>query len=763
MRTRTITLIGALLLVSAGLAQAQNQQQPANGEAQTTATPASSFTPTLGQFDFGYREDATRGDYARYSRFRDLRDGAFLDRFRFDKETQTSLFRAEANNVGYRDQRYFGEFRSIGKLNVSFEWDQIPLYYTGFTSSIYSNAGGGRLVIDDEIQRAIQNAPVVPAVPGITVAQVFRDREIENGLSQAQEYDLKSRRDMARFNMVYTLNRDTDVKFSLKNANRNGAQPYAFAFGTSPGANPVVEFAAPLDDRTTDVKAALEFANAKGLLSVGYNGSWYDNQIPAIQFDNPLRITDQLGGSGAAIGQAVWWPANTAFSVNATGSYKLPRRSRANATISFGRWSQDEPLYPPTLNTALVRPIAIPRTSADAEADIMSMVFGLTSRPIQNVWLNAKYRYYDYDNNTAHFGPVERFMGDTNFAGGETSGTGALDENEPSSFKRQNLDLDASYAPINFLTFGVGYGRENGDRTFRIYESTAEDTFRVTVDSTGNQYFTVRAKYEFSSRTGSGFDPHLLEEVGEQPETRHFDIANRDRSRTTVILSVTPVAYLSFNASVGAGDDDYDETGFGLRDNENRNWSLGFDATPIDTVSFGVSYGYEKYTAYQYSRTANPDSPQFFDPRRDWWLDTDDTVKTIMANLDLIKAFPKTDIRMGFDFNDGEAVYVYGLPANQTVFTTTPLQQLVPINNRLTGGYFDLKYFVRANVALGVAYEYEEYKVDDYSLDTDSVDRLDPRTPTTTPPGGFANTIYSGYLFRPYTAHTVWMRMTYLW
>jgi MtrB/PioB family decaheme-associated outer membrane protein len=754
MRTRTI-LIGALLLASAGLAQAQDQQQPTNGASQTVATPASSFTPTLGTVDFGYRSDSTRGDYARYSRFRDLRDGAFLDRFQFEKETDTSLFRAEANNVGYRDQRYFGEFRSIGKLNVSFEWDQIPLFYSELTESLYTNNGGGRLVIEDGVQQTLQAAGTNAAI---------RDPLIGAAVSGAQQYDMKSRRDLALFNMVYTVNRDVDVRFSLKNANRNGAQPYAFAFGTSPGANPVVEFAAPLDDRTTDVKAALEFANAKGLLSVGYNGSWYDNKIPSIQFDNPLRITDQLGGSGAAIGQAVWWPTNTAFSVNATGSYKLPARSRANATISFGRWSQDETLYPATLNTALVTPVALPRTSADASADIMSMLFGLSSRPARNVWLNAKYRYYDYDNNTAHFGPVERFMGDTNFVtetvGGVT--TRVEDENEPSSFKRQNLDLDASYAPIDYLTFGVGYGREDADRTFRIFENTVDDTFRVTVDSTGNQYFTVRAKYEFSTRTGSGFDPHLLAEVGEHLETRHFDIANRDRSRTTVILSVTPISYLSFNVSGGVGDDDYDETGFGLRDNENRNWSVGFDATPLDTVSFGMSYGYEKFTAYQYSRTANPLSAtdqNFLDPRRDWWLDTDDTVKTIIANLDLIKAFPKTDIRMGFDFNDGEALYVYGLPANQTVFTTTPLRQLVPINNRLTGGYFDLKYFVRANVALGVAYEYEEYKVDDYSLDTDTIDRLDPRNPA----GAYTNTIYSGYLFRPYTAHTVWMRMTYLW
>jgi hypothetical protein len=29
--------------------------------------------------------------------------------------------------------------------------------------------------------------------------------------------------------------------------------------------------------------------------------------------------------------------------------------------------------------------------------------------------------------------------------------------------------------------------------------------------------------------------------------------------------------------------------------------------------------------------------------------------------------------------------------------------------------------------------------------------------------GAFASTFYTGYLFRPYRAHTWWIRTTYLW
>ena len=112
MRTRTI-LIGALLLASAGLTQAQAQQQQTTAQAQTTATPAASFVPKYGRVDFGFRSENVDGDFARYNRFRDWRQGGYLDRFKFEKETETTFFSATANNVGYRDQRYSADFHSM--------------------------------------------------------------------------------------------------------------------------------------------------------------------------------------------------------------------------------------------------------------------------------------------------------------------------------------------------------------------------------------------------------------------------------------------------------------------------------------------------------------------------------------------------------------------------------------------------------------------------------------------------------------------------
>ena len=68
------------------------------------------------------------------------------------------------------------------------------------------------------------------------------------------------------------------------------------------------------------------------------------------------------------------------------------------------------------------------------------------------------------------------------------------------------------------------------------------------------------------------------------------------------------------------------------------------------------------------------------------------------------------------DLSDGKATYVYNMKPEQRVFTTVPLQQLAPVKNRLSTAKADVQYFVRPNVALGVAYWFEDYKVEDFAL-----------------------------------------------
>lgn len=726
MRIRALSAAAAFLLLPAS---SLAQQPPAAPQVPPPAVTQPLDVGAIrqqGRVDIGLRATSISGDEARFSRFRDLRDGPFLSGFRIERETGSWFFLGEASNVGYRDQRFSGAAEAIGRMKLMFQWDQVPLFISGDARSLNRHVGNGVLDVADSVQQGLQN----------------RTLTLADAVAGAESFEMRNRRHTASFDAIYMAAPDVDVKLRVKSVSRKGDTLQNFGLLTSPGGF-TQELAVPLDHRTTDVRMGVEWANTRGLLNAGIDASWFDNSIPTVQFDNPQRFTDI--SAGASKGVVPMWPSNSLVTVSLAGAYKLPARTRATASLSFGRANQDEALVAPTVNTALVAP-PLMRGTAAARANVRSMVYGLTSRPTNTLWLNARYRYYDYDNRTSHF-EATKLIGDW--------ATSTVPwENEPLSVRRHTAELDASFTPVRYLSVGAGYTRENATRSWRIFEDTAENAFRVWADSTGNRYFTVRLKFERSTREGSGFDAHLLEEVGEQPDMRHFDVANRTRTRTTGIFTVTPASWITVNASLGVGDDDYGDTGFGLRDNRNRAYGAGFDLVPADTVTAGVSYMRETYDANQYSRTASPaPSPQFTDPNRDWWIDSSDRVETILATLDLIKTLPRTDIRLSADTSDGDAAYVYGLRPTQTVFTTTPLAQLPTISNRLRGARADIQYFIRPDIALGVVYRYEDYDVRDFALDAGTLTSLVVGT----------TTIYSGYMYRPYTAHTGWLRLTYLW
>jgi len=222
MRTRITVLIGALLLASATCVTAQDSAQaaPAPVAAKTETQPADipdAVTPKLGTVDFGFRGTNVDGDSARYYRFKDWREGGFIERFRFEKVTDDSLFHAQANNVGYRDQRYFAEYQSIGKIKVDGAWDQIPLYISKDTQTLYSVSKTGLFSIDDNIQKGIESGATTLA----------------NVINRVVPFEARTQRDTALFNFTYSASRDLDVKLSLRSSHRDGYNLQSLNFGFS--------------------------------------------------------------------------------------------------------------------------------------------------------------------------------------------------------------------------------------------------------------------------------------------------------------------------------------------------------------------------------------------------------------------------------------------------------------------------------------------------------------------------------------------------
>lgn len=716
MRILTGALLALCLVVTA--AAEAGQAAPATSPAQSTVA-----MPQVGEVDLGLRVNAISGDPARFERLRDLRDGPTVDRLRYRRDADAWQFQATVDHAGYRDQRYVAGLNRYGKLKASFEWNQVPLFYSTDTRTPYRKELDGVFRLNDVLQAAVQNRTVSKDVY----------------LSEIRPFDLRSRRDVADVRLAYSATRNLDLRASLTSTGREGEQPFGLSFGQSNA----VEFAAPIEHRTNDLNATAEWSNQRAMARLAYDGSWFRNRIETAIVDNPLRFSDQISsaGDGPSQGRMALWPDSTAHTVSGAASVALPAKSRAFGYVSVGSWLQDQELLPFTVNTAIA-PTPLARSSAEAEARIVSMNYRLTSRPTRTVWLNGQYRLYDFDNRTPRFVESTYVRVDGDVANSLTGGS------EPFGYTRHFVDLDGSYAPVRFMAFRAGYGLEHDDRTFRFLEQTTEHTAKTAIDSTGFTWGSTRLQYEYSVRTGKGLDEQALSEIGEQVSLRQFDISNRTRHRVMAIIQVVPVDVLGLNASFGIGQENRPDAAFGLQDNDLRSVTVGVDVTPNEAVLLGASYGFENYSTLQRSRQANP-GPQFDDPTRDWSTDMDEDVHTVMANLDFPRLSSRAALHFGYDYVRSNAQYLYVLLASSTL--TRPVQ-LPPVMNRMQRGTADLRYGVTRQLALGVGYSYDSYDVEDFAL-----------SPGTLNSPIFSTFIGLMYQFRPYSAHTGSVRMIYSW
>ena len=500
--------------------------------------------------DFGVRGSSISGDAARYERYRDLGDGLFLEGVVWQAETKGWFLNFDASHVARRDQRYLASFVRPGRFKGWANWDQIPMLLSATTRTPYTLTGAGEFRIPDATQLQLQGLSSA-ARPAALLA-------IVNG---SPAFDLKSKRHIGEAGFEFLPVPESSIRVNVRRTSREGAQPYGGSFGHSQ----VVEFASPIDHKLTDFDASAELERGQVLMRAGYTGSWFTNDVTSVIFDNPLRATDIAGTPSA--GRLSLPVSSTRLGVNGLVSVKMPKRSRLTAYAAVSTLKDDDgAILPMTINTALSAPSsAFTRTTLSGDAKTKALNLSFVSRPSSKVNVNVRYRYFDYDNRTPEFKSSIRVSYDSSL-----STPAAPAQSEPFGMKRQTLDGDVRFDVAGPVSLTVGASRNQEDRSHRIFESTVDNAFRVKLDSLSTGVISVRAMYEYAQRRGDGFDVTLLTGASEQPGMRHFDLAERNRNRFTLVSSYMPVPNWALNLSTAIGRDDYLNSVFGLRDNNHN-------------------------------------------------------------------------------------------------------------------------------------------------------------------------------------------------
>jgi hypothetical protein len=796
MRTTYLTLIAALLLIPPA-ARAQAPQA------------AASEAPT-GQVDLGGMFTATDGDEARYERYRDLRDGAYTS-LTLGRETASYVFDATASHIGYRDQRYNVEY-ARPRLTFGFNWTSLPLNYSYLTRTPYGTSGA-TLTLPDTAQAAVQGptnatndgtAVGVPCAPGAppascsTVANAAlakANRSIYDSL--ANPFDLRHTRHTAGFGATYALTDAVDLDAKFVSSMRDGQQPWnaSFAFNNS------VELPQPIDQRTNDVSIGTSWSSTKGMVRLGWDGSWFTNHNPVLVWDNPIRITDfnngntlfnclpngtggpwdcngYSNGNGPAQGREALAPSNMMNVVSAVAMYKLAARTTLNGTLQLTNQRQDEALIPWTINSVIAQPATynnfpglavLPRSNADAEAQGVNALINFSTRPTRRTNIAVRYRYNKRDVQTPIFDATEYVRFDAVPEEAEEGHSPQFDNS------RHLFDANFSYTPGGWGTLRAGYGREDISRHGRGFADVGENIFRLSYDAYSNQYVTVRASFDAGWRRGSGFvETGVDYEVGPgetQPTLRYYDEADRDRTRGSVILTVMPADTVDLFVQFAGGRDKYlvDDSApverpgelFGLQRQTVTSVNVGANYHPTDVVSLGANYGRDTCGSLQRSRNANPPpDASGTDPSRDWTLDNDDKVNNIGFYLDLTRALRNTDIKFAYDYSDSNNSFVHGGPRIAALTALNQFIALPAVENswhRLTA---DVSYFLNSRVGIGAGYYFEKLEVTDFNtIDTNGPVGFAPATGD--PRLDWLGGLTLGYGNRPYTGHTVFVRALY--
>lgn len=620
------------------------------------------FKPGLTQFriDLGAQRLTIDTESSKFEEYREVPDGALLPFFGLSSVTDGGRYAITGEDVGQRDARYTIDAER-GAFGIDVVYDQIPHQFGNEARTLLQETSRGRFEISDTLQRSFQTsieqqralspagvnfaflrglvAPSFAAANTIDIGLVRKRGLLELSYRPGELWDWgggESAGAGAAFGNAY------GVKVSYFQENRTGDRQA----GTSFGFGNVVESPEPIDYVTRDVGVSAELPVRNGVLRGGIQYNDFDNKIPGLLFDNPFRATDSTDANayqspasasilGSSRGQVALPPSNKAITATAGFLMKLPASSRLNADVALSRWSQNEALLPYTVNTSITSPLnasdpaSLPVSSFDGKITTFTGGVTFASRPLPKLGINARYRLYDMDNQSARV----QIPGYVRF---DAVWEDIPRITVPYEYSTQRGDLAVTY-DLGAVTLEGGVRHDVTDRTFRETEQTTENAVRLAADFRPLKWVAVRTSYERGSRDYDHYDPERAEDASfvvpgpltNLPQLRRYDQAAKNLDRISALVQMTP-----FDGNLGVtlhllqSTDDYDDkSDFGLLQSESRSWTVEADYAPADRWSVYAFYSNESYDTFQRGRQsgATPST----NPLDDWTARIQDDVGSI--------------------------------------------------------------------------------------------------------------------------------------
>ncbi|OGU05935.1 MAG: hypothetical protein A2075_13545 [Geobacteraceae bacterium GWC2_58_44] len=529
----------------------------------------------------------TNENSSKFNEYRDIKDGFYLYDLGVRTETGTGYFMdAKGKNVGRDDQNIFLKGGRYGRWGVALEWDEIIHRLSNKAQTPYVNQGGGLLTVPASV------VPGTRILGTITAAQQQANDLLTEAYLDANLHPVTLGNDRKKGTATFDYSPidNLKVRATLSNEDRDGNKVSYGPIGDRPPRSLNIQLEEPIDYRTKEAKLEADYTGKNYQANVSYLVSKFENNIDTLTWRN--IYTDPASGTFetwdravATFGRRPLPQDNLYQNVTGTLGINLPLESRLTATASYGLAEQDETLTPYSTNgtvdsvaagdgLAWNDPAKLPRKTADAEVETRMFNLDYSINPIQRLNLRAYYRFYDLANNTP--------TGDWRYVTADTSNTnGGVDyinkrRNLAYEYDKQNYGVEGNYRlPLWASTLGLAYGREEIDREYRE-ANTDENIYRVSLRSRPTSWLSFRTKYQYGDREADGYNGESAHETyryapneatnnidsqftfENHPDTRRFDVTDRERNLFDFSATMTPVETVDVSASYRYRKDDYD-------------------------------------------------------------------------------------------------------------------------------------------------------------------------------------------------------------
>lgn len=747
-----------------------------------------------GEINAGVQQKISDGSDEKFNEYRDVQNGFLVNDFRLkvDGATTPYFLDVKIKNPVQDNEFYQVNGGVHGKYSFGFTQDNTPHNFSS-GKFLLNDAGGGRYVIGDVVQQQLQaneilrsqrlnnlgatstagGALINPADAQNMALDAPMNGIVSNLYGSANTIKFGLKREKTGYALDYRITDDAKVWAKVSNEKRTGTRRISqgtyerYNNGNTTTTAGVgdrghlvdyflvagVELPETIDYRTTTLNVGTGVYKKNWLADVEYTFTNFDNKVQSLTWDNPFRFTSAQATNAnntagnpfnrgrSALGQISLTPDSQSHDISVSGSAELPLHSRLTGTISYGWITQNQAFDPYTLNsgviansvagTPLAANLALPQNNLSGKVGTLFQSYQLTSKPVEPLTVTAKYRYYNYDNQSDNITfPGYSAFGDSYWRTEKndvSAGQDALVRNEALSYTRQNAEIAVDYHLLKSLTVMAEGFWEGWDREQLRIKGTNELGVGGGFIFKPVRAATLRGNYRYARRTVDGYLTGNTKENPEAVGLANYDWAERTRHKANLRFQTLPTEAITVSLSGSYLNDEFGgDNRFGLKKNENLTGGIDVTYAASDALSFYANYAKEyrkgsmqsgaKDDAFDNPATAaNETTIGAFNPENYWNSTTIERVDTVGVGATVQIIPEKLSLNAGYTYSNSTMDIGTANPNGTVKLANAAAQAWPTVKNTLHEVRTDLGYNFTKNLKTGVTYLYELYKLDDFA------------------------------------------------